>query len=176
MNWAWWDFVIVGLSVAQIAGLVGVVLAILKIKNGPVKTIQGRIANLTAKGQTLAETGKGISTKTVPHVLGVGLAFQGIAKAIKPLPTTGMLFTYGTLQGAFAQVQMVRGGLKAFSNWRTRKKNVEAYRAGKEKQRRRAASLLERMGLVPPIARYLPDAVQVYRIARQTLQSVRSKQ
>jgi hypothetical protein len=147
-----WDVVIIVLGVLHCVALAYLIIAALMIKNGTVASLMVRAKSMGEKGQTLATQGK--------HLAEVGKAngpqIAAHLKAIKERATLpapeGLTVEYAHLQKALAYGRMATGGM-AFLKLRKNSKGKRALPRKKAK-----LLLVERLGLIPPIARPLVRA------------------
>jgi hypothetical protein len=166
-GWKIWDIAIVVFVPLQCLALFFLALYALKIKNGAVKRVQGRVLPLVGKGKRLATAGKDLAESGKRHTPAILATVKAMtAKARVPAPE-GMLVEYRHLQRAATLARTGVGGLALL-------------RRGTKKRVRKPTkrSMVDRLGLVPPVARPLLRAVPVLKkvlpVVRKVISSRRN--
>ena len=158
------NFAVIALFALQVLGLVGIAVALWRIKTGPVAAVRARVEPLVEGGKRLAETGKGFAAHA-PRVK----ALTESAKAGKAAfqfapPPTGMLFTPQRLLRGIGYAKTARTALTTFKTRKLpAKKPSLGYKAA------------HKMGLVPPAARHLATAVGIAKTAVRVARRARKR-
>lgn len=178
MTWTVWDYVVVAFAVLQLAALLGLLVMVLRIVRGPVHNMAGRGGDLAARGRSVADAVQRAAKANAVHVKGIAADVKGIADSLRvPDRAASLPINYGALRRGITVLMTTRRGVQALKALQKRRTTAAASvppgPAGGAKRRAAAqrASLAERLGLVPPAARYvtrfLPYARMLWEVRNQ---------
>lgn len=179
MNWGWADVLVLLLCVLQVGLLVAILVALLRIKNGPLARLADSVSSLARSGKALADAGQGAVEKSQGHVVGIAGSVTRIVAALRPTPTPeGLRVGYADLRRWFTALLTLEATLEQMRAQFTPRAAppgppaASAGSGGARTRRRRlrasdftAASLAARAGLIPPIFHRIAPLLGVARIA-----------
>lgn len=176
MTWTVWDILITVVGVLHIVGIVGMVVLALRILKGPVANTAGRAGEIAEKGRVIAESTLTALTANRGHVESIIRDVQGIAAVVRPSEVTKNLpITYGSLRSNLATLAMIRQGVTAIRSFGKKTPPPGPLSAASAKTSPARASLPERLGLVPPVAKHLIRLAPYLRIARTVFQQLKPR-
>jgi hypothetical protein len=151
-----WDIVIIILGVAQIIAVIAVIVAVLKVKNGPLMRFIPPILRIAKNGAKIGGIGVMSVAMLDERAQGLKKEVVGIVDGVQYGTNLdfGDKITYRGILGALTTARTARGmlfGGLAFLQ-RARRKAPPGPAAAQPRPRR---SVADRLGLVPPIARPL---------------------
>jgi hypothetical protein len=154
MEWDIWDVLVIAVFLANILLMAYTVFVALRLKNGPVANVMGRIKPMVAKGRSIAETGKRELGENKDRLHALTAEVKGIAEAVRPgadgtAPKTQ--FNYRTLLTIISVLGAVRRGLGQIQHARKPTTNPPGPPKAKKKTPPR------RLGIVPEVVRLLLD-------------------
>lgn len=151
MTWNAWDVLIILLFLLNLAALAGVAVVALKIKNGPVAAVTGRVKPMIAKGRGLAVTGQRELMQNKDRFQALAEEIKGVAAAVRPAGGTGekSAIDYRMLLTGFSILRTVGSGWKQIQAAR----NPMANPPGPAKAKKKASP--RRLGIVPDVVRLL---------------------
>ena len=155
MSWTGWDFAVVGIFVLNLAALGWIVALALKIKNGPVARMTGRIGGLAATGKALAGAGKQEFAQNRSRIVALSGAVKGLIQAVRPgdpAQNPQLTFDYRSLMKVVSVLTTLRRGLTGLRGVR---KAAVSSPPGPRKVARKAPS--RPFGLIPDAIRLLVD-------------------
>jgi hypothetical protein len=154
-----WDVVIITLGVFHCVALAYVIIAALMIKNGTVARLTARIKPMIQKGQDLATQGKHLAEVGKTHGPQIAAHVSAMKGRATIPPPEGLTVEYAHLQKALSLWKMAAGGVAGLGLLRGKnnKKNKSAKIVLPKKAKK--PLLVERLGLIPPIARPLVRAL-----------------
>ena len=166
MTWTTWDILILLAFAAQVAVIAAFVVAVLRVKNGPV-------ARLTVRGGKVAASGSGLAQALLVafeanrdqalRLIDRGRDLVAILRRRTASPA-GMSITYHSLLSALSTARTVRGGLSQVTQL-VRRRGPSAVALTSGPPRRVPVGLAERLGLVPPAAKHLGKVIGFARTA-----------
>lgn len=152
MNWDTLNIAIVVVFLLQLVVWVGVALAVLAIKRGPVDGVIARIKPMLARGKALVGYFPPLASRLKARTLAIVGRSQKIRGAfVLPDSLPGMWISPRTIRQVFQASTVLRGTLS------------KSKPTAKPKKRR---SVPDRLGLIPPAAKY---AAPLYRGAKTAL-------
>ena len=158
------NFAVIALFALQILGLIGIAVALWRIKTGPVAAVQARVKPLVEGGKSLAETGKSLAAHA-PRVKALGESAKAAKEAFQLAPPpTGMLFTPQRLLRGIGYAKTARTALTAVRARKLpAKKPSLGYKAA------------HKMGLIPPAAKHLGTAARIAKTAVEVARQARKR-
>jgi hypothetical protein len=179
-----WDIAIIALGILHCVALAYVIIAALMIKTGTVARLIARTKPMIQKGQDIATQGKHLAEVGKMHGPQIAAHVSAIKGRATIPPPEGLTVEYAHLQKALSLWKMAAGGVAGLGLLRGRKnksgnKNTKIALAKKAKKPllARKPLLVERLGLIPPIARpivrALPMIKKILPVVIQTIKAQR---
>ena len=109
-----WDILIFAVAAGNVLMFGYVVFMALKVKNGPVAAVTGRVKPMIAKGKTLAESGKRELTQNKDRALAMKDEVMGLVEVVRPKEgrrEPQLQFNYQQVLTAFSVLGTLRRGL-----------------------------------------------------------------
>jgi hypothetical protein len=175
-----WDVVIIALGVFHCVALAYVIIAALMIKNGTVARLIARTKPMIAKGQDLATQGKHLAMVGKEHGPQIAAHLTAIKGRATIPPPTGLTIEYAHLQKALSVWKMAAGGLAGLGLLTSKKaKQAKKFKGNAPspivRKKQAKPLLVERLGLIPPIARPLmramPTMKKILPVVIQTIKA-----
>jgi hypothetical protein len=173
-----WDIAIIALGILHCVALAYVIIAALMIKTGTVARLIARTKPMIQKGQDIATQGKHLAEVGKMHAPQIAAHVSAIKGRATIPPPEGLTVEYAHLQKALALGKMAAGGVAGLGLLRGKKskggnKNTKTSLPKKA----RKPLLVERLGLIPPIARpivrALPMIKKILPVVIQTIKAQR---
>ncbi|MDX1932284.1 MAG: hypothetical protein SFU56_06740 [Capsulimonadales bacterium] len=175
---SFWDWLVLVGGIGQIAGLIAVAVALLKLKNGPVRELLRKVRGFVRKGEELVSTFDRTYQRSLPRLVGMGDHLTATGNSVRE---AGNAFQSVTAEGRallirWAELRTVLETLRTGARMlrRARPRNDSADSGKTSGKRASRASIADRMGLVPPIvgklSRFSPAlryGLAVYRELKQ---------
>lgn len=163
MSWTGWDVFIVLISLVNFGLILWIALLALKIKNGPVAAVTGRIGPLVAKGKALVDTGKREFVDNKERAQSFTDAVKGVLKSVKPANDpmgARSRFSYRHLLTLISVLGTLRRGLGEINQVRKPGANPPGPPKAKRKAPPRRLGTLE---LLPNVIRLVRDVRRALR-------------
>jgi hypothetical protein len=158
-----WDVAIITLGVFHCVALAYVIIAALMIKNGTVASLITRIKPMIQKGQQLATQGKHLAEVGKTHGPQIVANITAIKGRATIPPPEGLTVDYAHLQKALSLWKMVAGGVVGLGLLRGRNNKSDQKAKMTLPKKAKKPLLVERLGLIPPIARPLLRAMPIIK-------------
>lgn len=164
------DIVVVLCGALQLAALVYLVVAIQRVRNGPILQVMLRISAVMDKGRVLAKASNIAVDQGRERTLGLAADVRAITDAVRRdrYASPDYSITYQQIASAFATVRTARRyagqASKLLRDGSARRKSPPRPAASPAVRAPIRRSIAERLGLIPPAAKHLGRVLPVLRM------------